>query len=143
MSLSTPSTPVHVSTFLRRVLIADATASGATGLLLLLGAGALAPLLGLPETLLRVAGLTLVPFVAIVAWMATRDTLPRVAILTLVAVNVLWVVDSVLLLVAAPVEPNALGVAFVLAQALAVALFAELQYVGLRRSQSTARLSAA
>ena len=39
--------------FLRRVLLADAAASLATGLLMLLGAGMLGPLLGLPEALLH------------------------------------------------------------------------------------------
>jgi hypothetical protein len=45
----------------RRALIADAAASGATGLLLLAGAGLLDRLLGLPTAFLRGAGLLLVP----------------------------------------------------------------------------------
>ena len=47
------------STFLRRALMLDATASGATGLLLIAGANLVDGLLGLPAVLLRAAGLVL------------------------------------------------------------------------------------
>jgi hypothetical protein len=50
----------------------------------------------------------------------------------------LWVAGSVLLLVSGRFEPNALGFAFVLGQAAAVAVFAEMQYVGLRKSTVSA-----
>lgn len=49
----------RVASFLQRVLLADALISGATGLVLLLGASFLAGLLELPEALLRSAGLLL------------------------------------------------------------------------------------
>ena len=52
------------STLLRYALIGDAVASGATGLLMAGGSGLLAGLLGLPEELLRVAGLVLLPYAA-------------------------------------------------------------------------------
>ncbi|WP_437693715.1 hypothetical protein [Sorangium sp. So ce176] len=47
-------------------------------------------------------------------------------------------IDSVLLLALGWVEPKALGYAFVAAQALVVALFAEAQVLGLRRARMTA-----
>ncbi|MBY0363593.1 MAG: hypothetical protein K2X45_16935, partial [Phreatobacter sp.] len=50
-------------TFLRRVLALDALASGTTGLLLIIGAGALGPAMNLPEPLLRGVGLSFIPFV--------------------------------------------------------------------------------
>jgi hypothetical protein len=120
--------------FLRRVLIADAATSGAMGVLLLANAAPLADLLALPETLLRVSGITMLPFAALVALLATRETLPRWAVWAVIAVNALWAVESVLLLVSGWVEPAALGIAFVLAQAAVVALFAEAEYMGLRRT---------
>ena len=52
--------------------------------------------------------------------------------------NVLWAGDSILLLLTGWIEPAALGYAFFVTQALAVILFAELQYVGLRRSEPVA-----
>jgi hypothetical protein len=48
--------------------------------------------------------------------------------------NVLWALDSALILMTGWLAPSALGYAFVVAQALVVALLAELQYFGLRGS---------
>lgn len=126
--LSTPSP------FLRQVLLADALISGVTGLAMMLGAGLLADLLGLPAMLLRWAGLILLPFAALVGWLATRERLPSRAVWAVITLNALWAADCVLLVVAGLIEPTWLGLAFVLFQAAVVALFAELQYVGLRRS---------
>jgi len=119
---------------LTRVLWADVAISGPFGLLLALGAGPVGDLLDLPETLLRAAGIVLLPIVAFIAWVASRTAPPRWAVLAVVDVNALWAVTSVILLLAAGLSPNALGIAFVVAQAVAVAVIAELQYIGLRRS---------
>ena len=119
---------------LQRVLVADAAVSAAAGLLMALGAGWLAPLLNLPAPLLTTAGLLLLPWGAAVAWAGTRHSLPRAALWTIIAINALWVLDSLLLLVSGWVAPSAAGTAFVVVQALAVGLFAELQYSGLRRA---------
>ena len=62
---------------LRLALVADAVASGATGLLMFAGAGLLAGLLGLPDELLRYAGVVLLPFAAFVAYVGTRGDIPR------------------------------------------------------------------
>lgn len=125
---------LHSNPFLRNALLLDAAATGATGLLLIGGAGLLEGLLGLPAGLMRWAGLVLIPFVAFVAWAGTREPASQGAVALIIAVNVLWVVASVCLLVSGLVAPTLLGYAFVLAQAAVVALFAELQYVGLKRS---------
>ena len=66
--------------FLRRVLILDAIASAATGLFMFAGAALLEQWLNLPATLLRYAGLSLLPFAAIVAWLGLRQPLSRVSI---------------------------------------------------------------
>ncbi len=120
--------------FLTRALLADAAMSGAAGALMAGGAGLLASLLALPEPLLRYAGLFLLPYAAFVAWLGTREKLTRGAVLAVVAINAAWAVASALLLIAGWVSPNALGIAFVLAQAAAVGLFAELQIIGLKQS---------
>lgn len=52
---------ITVTPFLRNVLFADALVSGAAGILMMLGAPLLSPLLGLPQDLLFWAGLALVP----------------------------------------------------------------------------------
>jgi hypothetical protein len=126
------------SSFLRRVLLADAIASAATGLLMLLGAGFLEPLLGLPGALLKTAGLLLLPFAALVAFAATRDQVSRPLVWLVIASNAIWTVDSILLLLSGWVAPTMLGTAFVIAQAVVVGLFAELEYFGLRKTRAAA-----
>jgi hypothetical protein len=130
----TPS--ATASLFLRRVLLADAIVSGGVGLLLLLGAGPLGDLLGLPPALLRWIGPTLLPWAALLAYLGTRERLAAPLIWAVIGLNLLWVVAGLLLLASGWVAPTTLGSAFVLVQALAVAGFAELQYVGLRRAAS-------
>ncbi|WP_439572230.1 hypothetical protein [Phreatobacter sp.] len=120
-------------TFLRRLLAFDAITSGAMGLKLAVGAGILAPWLGLPEGLLRAAGLMLVPFAIAVAIAAARAPSSRAAVLSIAAVNALWVIASLGLLVSGLVSPGLLGMAFVAAQAVFVGVLAELQIIGARR----------
>ncbi|MCU9949092.1 hypothetical protein [Pseudomonas sp. PDM13] len=127
-------TTVQPSPLLRRVLQLDALLSGAAGLLMTLGAGPLSSLLALPVALLTGAGLLMLPWCAVLLWLARRETLDRRAVWAVIAVNAVWVVDSLLLLVSGWVQPTLLGQAFVIAQALAVVLFAELQFFGLKRS---------
>jgi hypothetical protein len=120
--------------FLRYALLADAIASGATGALLIAGAGLLDGLLGLPVALMREAGLLLVPYVALVAYVGTREHISRPAVQTIIALNIVWTVCSIGLLLTDYVAPTAPGTAFVIAQAAVVAVFAELQFIGLRRA---------
>lgn len=126
------------NTFLRYALLADAVASGATGLLMIAGAELLTGLLGLPVALMREAGLLLVPYVALVAFIGTRETISHPAVKVIIALNVLWVAGSIGLLTSGYVAPTMLGYAFVIAQAVVVGAFAELQFIGLRRAQATA-----
>ena len=126
------------NTFLRYALLADAVASGATGLLLIAGADLLTGLLGLPVALMREAGLLLVPYVALVAFVGTREAISRPAVQAIIALNLLWVVGSMGLLMGGWVAPTALGTAFVIAQAVVVGVFAELQFIGLRRQDTVA-----
>ena len=121
-----------ISTFLRRVLLADAAATGATAALMAFAAGPLAAFLGLPADLMRWAGFSLFPWVVLLLWLGTRERVSRPLVLAVVAGNALWAVDSVLLLMTGWVEPTVFGYIFAVAQALVVAAFAELQYVGLR-----------
>ncbi len=123
------------TSLLRVALLGDAAASGATGLLMAAAAGPLAPLLGLPEPLLRGAGLVLLPYAAFVAWLGRP--VPGL-VRAVVAVNLLWAADCVLLLASGFVAPTGLGIAFVLLQALVVLGFALAQWAGLRQFATTA-----
>ena len=125
---------IQPSLLLRRAILADAVFSGASALLLTFGAGALAPLLNLPEALLRETGLFLVAYAALVGWLGTRQAMPKALLWTVIAGNAAWTVASIALLFSGAVTPNLLGEALVAMQAIAVGVIAELQYVGLRRS---------
>ncbi|MEI5667420.1 hypothetical protein WBO78_20905 [Bosea sp. CCNWLW174] len=125
---------IQSSRFLRNALALDAAACAATGLLLSVGAGSLSGLLGFPAEFLRSAGLVLLPCAALLALFASRLRLPRLAIYAVIGVNVLWIADSVLILVAGWFAPTTLGIAFVLAQAAAVAVVTELEVIGLKKS---------
>ena len=125
---------IQPSLLLRRALFADAIFSGLSALLLSFGAGLLASLLNLPETLLRETGLFLIAYAALVGWLGTRQAMPKVLVGIVVAGNAAWAVASIALLFSGAVTPNLLGEVFVALQAIVVGIFAELQFVGLRRS---------
>jgi hypothetical protein len=127
---------VTITPFLRNALHADAAISGAAALLMGTGAGLLAPLLDLPAGLLFWAGLALAPFVILLLVVARKPSAPSGLMVAIIAINVLWVIGSAALLLAGAVSPNLFGVLFVAAQALAVALFAQLQLVGYRRART-------
>ncbi len=121
-------------TWLKRILLIDAVVTAAMGLGLLAAADSLARLFGLQAALLQGAGAVLVPFAALLAWAASQRAPSRRLVLTLIIGNVLWVIDSVLLLFTPWISPNSLGLAFVLGQAFAVAVLASGQFVGARRA---------
>ena len=125
---------IHPSVFLRRAIQADAIFSGISAALLTFGAGELAPLLNLPEALLRETGLFLVAYAALVGWLGTRPSMPKALVVIVIAGNAAWTLASIALLFSGTVTPNLLGEVFVMMQAIAVGALAELQYVGLRRS---------
>lgn len=120
--------------FLRRVLLLDAALSTVTGLCMIAGAGLVENLLGVPAELMRSAGLCLVPFVILVAFVATRKELSRRAVWAVIVLNALWVFDSFAILFTNWMSPTVFGYAFVIAQALVVGVLAELEYIGLRQA---------
>jgi hypothetical protein len=125
---------IQPSPLLRLAFMADAAGSGAVGLLMLAGGAALAPVLGLPVTLLQVAGAICLGWGALMAWTGRREALPGWSVWAVIGLNLVWVADSLLLLASGWVAPTGLGTAFVLAQAAAVLGFSALQWAGLRRS---------
>lgn len=122
------------SPLLKYALMGDAAASGATGLLLAAGAAFLSPLLGFDASFMQTAGMILIPFAAFVAWMGTRHPAPRLAVWAIIAINVVWVIESGLTLTSGAHQPTMLGFAFVFAQAAVVLAFAIAQFVGLTRA---------
>ncbi|MGC2780140.1 MAG: hypothetical protein WA418_31320 [Bradyrhizobium sp.] len=122
------------SPLLRQALLADALFSGVAAVGLTGGAGWLSSMLQLPDALLRETGLFLIAYTILVGWLASRVAAPRALILLVIAGNAAWTVGSIALLFSGMVAPNVVGEIFVAAQAVATGVFAELQYMGMRRS---------
>jgi hypothetical protein len=125
---------IQSSLLLRRAFLLDTIVSGMMALLLTFGAGEIAPLLDLPEQLLRETGLFLIAYTALVGWLATRQSMPKLLVITVIAGNGAWTLASIALLFSGVVTPNGLGQVFIVAQAMVPGALAELQYIGLRRS---------
>jgi len=100
------------SQFLRRALAADAVFSGVAAIMLSAGASQLAPLLQLPEALLRETGLFLIAYTVLVGWLASRASAPRALVGLVIAGNAAWTVGSIALLFSGTVAPNVLGEIF-------------------------------
>lgn len=129
---------LNASPLLRRALFVDGLVGLATGSLLVLASAWLAELLALPRELLLGSGLALLPLGLLLLWLSSGETVNRLLVWAVLAVNALWVVDSLLLLLAGWVAPNLLGHVFVIGQALVVLLFLELELMGLKRSPAMA-----
>lgn len=125
------------STFLRRILALDAASCAAMGLAMALADSRLAYLFGLPDELVRGAGLLLLPLAAFIGWLASRAAPPPALVWIVILGNLGWAAESFALL--GRHSPTSLGTAFVTVQAIAVLGLAALEYAGLRR----ARLAAA
>ncbi|MCP4621365.1 MAG: hypothetical protein GY844_33605 [Bradyrhizobium sp.] len=127
---------INPSLFLRRALIADAIFSGVAALGFTFGAGPFGALFNLPEVFLLEVGLFLIAYAAFVGWLGSRQTMMKALVLIVIAGNAAWTLGSIALLFSGGVSPNVLGMVMVLAQAIATGVFAELQYIGLRKSGS-------
>ncbi len=125
---------IDASTLLRRALLADAIFSGVAALGFTFGGGAFATLFNLPEALLRETGLFLIAYAALVGWLAAHAAVPKSLVLLVVVGNAAWTVGSIALLLSGAVSPNIAGELMVIAQAIATGVFAELQFVGMRKS---------
>ena len=112
---------------LRWVLGLDAATCLAMGTLLVAGAAPMARLLALPQTLLLWAGIVLFPCAALMA--CTAALLRPLLVWLVVLGNAAWVIGSLGVLLA--LQPNALGIVFVLVQAAVVVALLVLERRGL------------
>lgn len=122
------------SPLLRRALLADGLVGLVTGGLLISLNDWYANLLALPAELLFGAGSVLLPLGLFLVWLGRQETVNRLLVWAVLAINALWVLESLLLLFGGWVTPNLLGQVFVVGQAALVLLFFELELVGLKRS---------
>ena len=124
--------PITLTGFLRTVLYADIVFSTGGAVLMAAGASCLSPLLALPGAPLAGAGLLLVPWVVALIVVVRRKTVPKIVLIDIAGINLLWCAACFGLLAFGGITPNALGVAFIVTQAFAVALLGALQLLGLR-----------
>jgi hypothetical protein len=117
---------------LRSSLAADAMVCATTGLMTIVFAAPLADLTDLPANLLRVAGLLLMPYVAFLAALVRRTSIPERAASVAIGVNIAWAVGCGAVLLSDRVQPNGVGVAFILVQAGGVLVIAAIQRAGMR-----------
>lgn len=109
---------------LRQLLVFDALTCLVTGVALVLATGFLATWFGLPDTLLRYAGLILFPCAALM--LVAARSLAKPLVWTVVAGNIAWAAASVI--VALALEPTTIGFLFTLAQAAVVAVLGVLEW---------------
>lgn len=127
-----------LSSYLRKVLLADAVVSGAAGLAMIGGADLTHELLGLPSALLFWAGVALIPFVTMLAMVWRAGRAPTWLIAAIIVTNFAWVAGSLFVAFGPTFAPSLFGQVFIVAQAAIVGVFAELQIMGLRRTTATA-----
>ena len=131
MSLSTSLLP---SSTLRRALWTDAAVSGAAGALQLAGGDTLAAAFGLPAPLSLASGVFLLGYAAMLVAMARAPRLHAALVALVVFGNLGWALACVGLPAAGVLNPSSLGLAWLLLQALAVAVFAAWEGAGWRAS---------
>ncbi|TNC47730.1 hypothetical protein FHG66_16070 [Rubellimicrobium rubrum] len=118
---------------LSTILVLDAVACLAMGLGLASVAPAIAGFTDLPSAFVRAAGVVLLPIGVFILMVASRSEIRAWAVPLIVTGNLAWVLLSVSLPLAGLVQPNALGWAFLLGQALAVATLTALEHTQARR----------
>ena len=119
---------------LRFALRLDAAITAANGIAYLALFWLLDGWLGVPGGFLAAVGAFLVAFAAFVGRLAAQSSPQRGAVIAVIAANVLWAVDSVLLLAADWFSPTAAGQVVIALQAAGVAGLAALQVASLRRA---------
>jgi hypothetical protein len=116
---------------LRLALVADAAVTGANAFAYLAGAVVLDSVFGVPTALLLVLGAFLAVYSALVLRLATRPA--RAGVVAVILANLAWAAGSLIVLALDTFTPDPVGQVWIALQAVVVAGFAALQYLGLRR----------
>ncbi|MFI1378872.1 hypothetical protein [Embleya sp. NPDC020886] len=124
---------------LRIALRLDAIATGAVGLAALAGCAAFDGALGLPTAFLAGLGAFLLLYASAVWRVAGRSAPHRIGVRVVIALNLMWFADSLVMAGAGWLDPTGLGTTLVVLQAIAVLGFADLQIFGLRKANRSVR----
>lgn len=123
---------------LRRVLWLDAASGFGMGLSHLALADSLSGWTGIPAGWLQFAAVIVFGAASLAAWLATRASPPAAGVRLLAAGNFAWVAASLWLAFGAGLPLTALGLGWVLVQAVVVLLLAELEWSGSRPARGLA-----
>lgn len=115
---------------LRRVLAIDGFAGAAMGLSHLFGAGALSDWTGMPVVLLQVAAVVVLGAACLATALALRAVPSSGWVRLLAAGNFAWVLASLWVAWGAGLPLTDVGMAWVIGQAVAVFVLAELEWMG-------------
>jgi len=127
--MTSMTAPITTRSPLRAALLLDAAVTGANALAYVAAADGLDSLLGIDAAVLRGIGVFLAVYTVLVLKASSRR-----AVLAVIAANVVWAVDSLVVAALDWGTPTATGRAWIVMQALAVAGFAGLQRWALRRA---------
>ncbi len=127
---------MRMTRFLKLVLTADALSCLSMGTALVAATAPLAELFGLAGGLVFGAGLTLLPVGLYILAVALRENVAPVFVFIIIAGNVLWVAESLVVAASTPLITT-IGTAFVLIQAAAVVVLTTLEAKGLVRIRRT------
>ncbi|CAN5331680.1 hypothetical protein BH09ACT8_BH09ACT8_31520 [soil metagenome] len=131
-AISTRPLSDSTDSLLRFAIRLDATLTGLGGLVMAAAAGPLSSLTGLTPTHAYALGAAFVLYGAVVYLLAARPALRSVGIAVVVA-NIVCTVAAVAVVAAGVFPLTGAGMAVILGCAVYTAVFAELQYVGVRR----------
>ena len=123
------------SSLLRNAILGNAAFSLVSGLALALGSGPLAALMGLPDsTVLLVMGVILIPYAYFLYRGAIQQPIAGQFAVTVILLDIAWVTGSLILLASGLVPLTTVGKWGIAIIADLVALFALVQFLGLRRA---------
>jgi hypothetical protein len=123
------------SNLLKNALRGNALFSGTSGLVALAAAQSLAAFTGInPPIIFVVLGIALILYAVDLWWVASRETINRRFAWAAIILDVLWVVGSIAILLSGWLPLTVAGSWTIALLAEAVAIFAVLQFIGLRRS---------
>lgn len=125
---------IQTSRLLKTALAIDAVASGTLGALQLFAPRFLSDALSLPTALISGTGVFLIAYTVLLVALASMRNTWQLAVQVIVFGNIGWAMACLALAAGSVLAPNGLGEGYLALQAVAVLLFAWLEFAGLKAS---------
>ncbi|BBZ77377.1 hypothetical protein MANY_27140 [Mycolicibacterium anyangense] len=126
------TTKTQSEALLRMAMRVDAVLSGVCGLTVIVAAGPISRLTGIPTAAEYAIGAAFLGYATAVVLAAGLERVRTAGIVTAIA-NLMFTVAALVVVLARPVELTTAGVVAVLASGVYTLVFADLQYLGVRR----------